>query len=157
MKRSSRTNNEWVFAAPSAIHGRGLWARREIPAGTVVVEYDGPRIDAGEGRRRALEGNAYVFRLNRRECVDGSVAWNLARFANHACEPNCASEIRAGRIWLKTLRPVAKNEEITYDYGYSFRDEPVACRCGSAGCPGRIVAARHRPGRGPAGFDKMGL
>ncbi len=144
MKRPARTNNEWAHAAPSAIHGRGLWARRDIPAGTDVVEYDGPRVEAGTGRRMAREGNAYVFRLNRRECVDGSVPWNLARFANHACDPNCASEIRAGRIWLKTLRPLAKNEEITYDYGYSFRDDPVPCRCGSPRCVGRIVAALHR-------------
>jgi len=144
VKPSTRTNNDWVHAAPSPIHGRGLWARRDIPAGTVIVEYDGPRIKAGEGRRLAAEGNAYVFRLNRRECVDGSVAWNLARFANHACDPNGASEIRAGRIWLKTLRPVGKGEEITYDYGYSFRDDPVECRCGAPRCPGRIVAARHR-------------
>ena len=39
---------------------------------------------------------------------------------------------------------VAKGEEITYDYGYSFRDEPTACRCGAPSCAGRIVAAHHR-------------
>jgi hypothetical protein len=102
-------------------------------------------VDAGDGPpdgRRPATPTSSGSTAGR--CVDGSVAWNLARFANHSCEPNGASEIRAGRIWLRTLRPVAKNEEITYDYGYSFRDDPVPCRCGAPRCVGRIVAARHR-------------
>ncbi|HMZ26647.1 MAG TPA: SET domain-containing protein-lysine N-methyltransferase [Elusimicrobiota bacterium] len=147
MRRSpppKRTNNEWVFAAPSGIHGSGLFARAEIPAGTLLVEYDGPRVSAAEGRRRAAEGNAFVFGLNRREFIDGSVGWNLGRFANHSCEPNAASESRGGRIWLRALRVIFPKEEITYDYGFSFRDDPTPCRCGAPNCRGNIVAARHR-------------
>jgi SET domain-containing protein len=97
-----------------------------------------------EGRRRAAEGNVFIFRLNRREAIDGSVAWNLARHANHSCAPNAASRSVGGRIWLTALRPVARGEEITYDYGYSFRDDPSACACGAEGCVGVIVAERHR-------------
>ncbi|MBL0349856.1 MAG: SET domain-containing protein-lysine N-methyltransferase [Elusimicrobia bacterium] len=147
MKRSpppKRTNNEWVFAAPSGIHGSGLFARNDVPTGTPVVEYDGPRVSAAEGRRRAAEGNAFVFRLNRREFIDGSVGWNLGRYANHSCEPNAASESRGGRIWLRAVRPIPQGAEITYDYGFSFRDDPTPCRCGAPSCGGSIVAARDR-------------
>jgi SET domain-containing protein len=139
-----RTNNRWAYAAPSRIQGQGLFARVGIPAGTDIVEYDGPRISIDEGRRMAEDGNVYVFRANRRESIDGAVAWNLARHANHACEPNAESANVGGRIWLRARRLIAKGEEITYDYGYSFRDDPVPCSCGAPSCAGVIVAARHR-------------
>ena len=142
--RSRRTNNRWVHAAPSGIHGRGLFAGSEIPAGTDIVEYSGPRIPTREGKRMAEEGNVYVFQANRREFIDGSVAWNLARSANHSCAPNAESVSIDGAIWLQARRPIAKGEEITYDYGYSFRDDPTSCLCGAPSCVGRIVAARHR-------------
>ena len=73
-----RTNNRLAYAAPSGIHGQGLFARTAIPAETDIVPYDGPRIWAEEGKRMAEEGNIYVFQANRREFIDGSVAWNLA-------------------------------------------------------------------------------
>lgn len=143
MKRTL-TNNRWCHAAPSGIQGSGLFARADIPAGTDIVEYDGPRITPREGERLAAEGNVYVFRLNRRESIDGSVAWSLGRHANHACHPNAKSASQGGRIWLKALRNIPRSEEITYDYGYSFREEPMACLCRQPGCAGVIVAERHR-------------
>jgi uncharacterized protein len=141
---SKRTNNRWAFAAPSSIHGKGLFARIEIPPGTDIVEYDGPRVSYDKGKELAEDGNVYVFRANRRESIDGSVTWNLARHANHSCTPNAESTNVKGGIWLRARRLIAKGEEITYDYGYSFRDDPVPCLCGSSECPGVIVAARHR-------------
>jgi SET domain-containing protein len=140
----TRTNNRWAYAAPSGIHGRGLFARADIPAGTDIVEYDGPRVPASEGKSLAEGGNVFVFRLNRREAIDGSVAWNLGRHANHSCAPNAESVNAGGRIWLRALRAIKKGEEVTYDYGYSFRDEPVPCSCGAPDCAGVIVAGRHR-------------
>ncbi len=141
---AKRTNNEWVYASPSRIQGSGLFARVAIPEGTAVVEYSGPRLSIKDGQRMAEEGNVFVFQANRREFIDGSVVSNLARHANHSCEPNTQSASVHGEIWLRAKRPIAKGEEITYDYGFSFRDDPTTCRCGALTCAGRIVAARHR-------------
>jgi uncharacterized protein len=139
-----RTNNRLAYAAPSGIHGSGLFARADIPAGADIAEYDGPRVSVDQGLRLAAGGNVYVFRANRRESIDGSVAWNLARHANHSCAPNAQSVNVGGAIWLRALRPIPRGEEITYDYGYSFRDDPVPCLCRAPACPGVIVAAKHR-------------
>ncbi|MBL0057971.1 MAG: SET domain-containing protein-lysine N-methyltransferase [Elusimicrobia bacterium] len=133
-----------MFAKGSGIHGNGLFARTDIPAGTRMVKYSGPRLSLEQGRRAAAEGNTFVFRVNRREAVDGSVKWNLGRHANHSCAPNAESENAGGEIWLRSLRPILKGEEITYDYGYSFRDDPAPCLCGASQCAGIIVASRHR-------------
>ena len=144
MTPTRRTNNRWAYAAPSGIHGQGLFARTEIPEGTLIVQYDGPRVSTKEGKKMAEEGNVYVFQANRREFIDGSVKWNLARHANHSCEPNSQSVSVDGEIWLRAKRLIAKGEEVTYDYGYSFRDDPTACGCRAPSCAGRIVAGRHR-------------
>jgi uncharacterized protein len=141
---SSRNHNEWAIAGASGIHGQGLFARVTIPAGTDIVEYAGPRIPYKTGKAMAESGNVYMFQANRREFIDGSVKWNLARHANHSCLPNAASVNVHGEIWLRALRAINKSEEITYDYGYTFRDDPTACRCDAPHCIGVIVANRHR-------------
>lgn len=144
-RHNKPTSNRYVYAAGSGIHGKGLFAREEIAAGTDLVEYDGPRLARDAGERLAGEGNAYVFSVDRRSCIDGSVAWNLARYANHSCDPNCRSVKISGRIWLRSIRPIARGEEITYDYGYDFKnytDNP--CSCGSPRCAGYIVPQRFR-------------
>lgn len=138
------TNNRWSYAAPSTIHGRGLFARVDIPEGTLVAQYDGPRLSYKDGKKLAEEGNVFMFQANRREFIDGSVAWNLARHSNHSCEPNAQSIGVNGEIWLRARRGIAKGEEVTYDYGYSFRDDPSTCACGAPNCLGRIVASKDR-------------
>lgn len=131
---SKRDNNRWVYAKISPIHGKGLFARLDIPAKTMMVEYAGPRLFNDNGVHLAQGGNTFIFRVNRRESIDGSVAWNLGRHANHSCSPNARSTNVGGKIWLCSIRPILKGEEITYNYGYSFRDDPVPCHCGTPNC-----------------------
>lgn len=150
MKRSTLNNNRWCYAAPSSIQGSGLFARTDIPAGTGIAQYDGPRVSYRDGKAMAEAGNVFIFQANRREFIDGSVKWNLARHANHSCDPNAQSVSVEGEIWLRAIRPIAKGEEITYDYGYSFRDDPTDCLCRAASCPGRIVATKDRSRSNPA-------
>ena len=145
IRHNKPTSNKYVYAEPSAIHKNGLFARVNIGAGVDIAEYDGPRMDKETGESMASEGNEYIFSIDRRTCIDGSVSWNLARYANHSCSPNCKTVKINGRIWLRTLRTVAKGEEITYDYGYDFKnftDNP--CNCGAPGCAGYIVPGRFK-------------
>ena len=80
--------------------------------------------------------------------LDGSVADNPARWANHSCEPN-AELIWHGSVegaWLTSLRPLLAGEEITFDYGFSLAESLFhPCACGTAACIGRIIAAPLRP------------
>lgn len=140
----------------STIHNRGLYARRELSAGEFIVEYLGERITKKESERRALareqrgrrHGTAtvYIFELNSRYDLDGDCAGNIARFANHSCEPNCEAVNDRGRIWLVARRAIAAGEELTFDYGFGLdvaTDHP--CRCGAPSCPGYIVNEADRP------------
>lgn len=125
----------------SPIHGRGGFARRDIPAGTRIVEYVGERISKAESLRRCEAMNAYIFHLDEQYDLDGGVPWNPARFLNHSCEPNCEAVMDQGRIWIVARRDIRAGEELTFNYGYDLVDyQEHPCRCGSPRCVGYIVA-----------------
>ena len=52
--------------------------------------------------------------------IDAGPRGNWARFINHSCDPNCATEpwIVNGdkRIGIFALRDIAKGEELTFNY-----------------------------------------
>jgi uncharacterized protein len=130
----------------SPIHRLGVFAAENIPSGRKVIEYTGERITQREtvkrfekiwkSRRRNKE--LYLFHLNARWVIDGSVGGSGAELINHACEPNLKARRLGGRIFYFSRRPVRKGEELTLDYRYSKESPPVACRCGSRACRGTI-------------------
>jgi SET domain-containing protein len=73
------------------------------------------------------------------------VSWNLAKYINHSCDPNCETDIIRGKIWINAIKDIKKGEELTYDYGYDmdcYEDHP--CRCDSKNCVGYIVRSNLR-------------
>lgn len=154
-RTAATQSNRWVRASHSVIHGRGLYARQAIPDGTRIIEYVGERITKAEARRREQErmerqrrggdGCVYIFVLNRRHDLDGRTRGNLARLMNHSCAPNCRAETIRGRIWLFARRDIAAGEELSFDYGYPYKEWRLhPCRCGAPRCVGYIVNAAQR-------------
>ena len=58
MARKSFRVRERLALRRSGIHGRGVFAREHIPAGTRLIEYTGERITQEEGDRQI--GRAHV-------------------------------------------------------------------------------------------------
>lgn len=155
--RIKRMSSPYIVVRGSAIHGRGVFARRRIPAGTRIIEYIGEKISKAESERRAevilnyskkdrARGAVYIFTLNKRYDIDGNVSYNTARFINHSCHPNCEAELVHGHIWIVALKDIEKGEELSYNYGYDMEAyEEHPCRCGSHNCVGYIVAEEHWP------------
>lgn len=153
-----KTTSPYIAVRKSKIHGTGVFARKDIPAGTRIIEYVGDRITKRESDRRyqiawdraqngnGNEGIVYIFTLNKRHDVDGSVSWNTAKYINHSCDPNCETDIIRGHIWIIAIRDIMRGEEISYNYGYdfdSYEDHP--CHCGAENCVGYILAEEHWP------------
>ncbi|MCB9747864.1 MAG: SET domain-containing protein-lysine N-methyltransferase [Candidatus Omnitrophica bacterium] len=142
----------WIIVRKSNIHSKGVFARKDIPKGTKVIEYVGERITKAESNRRADiplqknkknpdHGAVYIFQLNKRHDIDGFVPYNTARLINHSCDPNCEADIIRGHIWIIALREIQKGEEITYNYNYDIDDyEDHPCRCQTKRCVGYILA-----------------
>ena len=147
----------WYRVEQSSIHNRGIFAARDIPNGTQIMEYYGERIGKAESLKRSNErldrakvtGEAavYIFTLNKRWDLDGSsVEPNDARFINHSCDPNSQAYQEKNRIFIHAERDIKAGEELTYNYGFDldhWADHP--CRCGSKYCVGFILDRQHWP------------
>ncbi len=143
----------WVVKK-SKIHSYGVFAKKEIPNNTKVIEYIGEKITKKEGDRRSAQrikkyinsktdGSVYIFELNKKYDIDGSPKYNKARYINHSCDPNCEVEISKGKIWIKSIKKIKKNDELSYDYGYEFDKDDYTdhvCKCGSKKCIGYIIS-----------------
>ena len=139
--------NKWVKVRKSRIHNKGVFARRDIPKGTYMIEYFGRKISNDEADRISEEevanGVVYLFELDKNWTLDGNIKGNDAKYINHSCEPNAESINDDGRIWVEAVRDIKKGEEITYDYCLTTEDpEDHPCRCGAKSCRGLIAAKR---------------
>jgi hypothetical protein len=124
----------------SAIHAAGCYTTTPIPKGRRVAEYTGPKLSKDQADQ-AYEDSpiTYLFGLGNGEIViDGH---SMAMFINHSCDANCeTSEVR-GRVWIKSIRPIAAGEEITYDYClYDGGDDQAICNCGAKKCRGTMYS-----------------
>lgn len=140
----------------SRIHGRGVFAARQIAAGTRIVEYKGERITEEQaverhGRDPENPHHTFFFSLEDGRMIDGDAGGNNARWINHACEPNCQAREENGRVFIYALRDIAPGEELGYDYGLVLdarhtaavkRD--YACRCGAPNCRKTMLAPRRK-------------
>ncbi|XP_077405714.1 histone-lysine N-methyltransferase 2B isoform X2 [Vanacampus margaritifer] len=140
-----KTSKEAVGVYRSLIHGRGLFCKRNIEAGEMVIEYAGTVIRAvlTDKREKYYDSKGigcYMFRIDDFDVVDATMQGNAARFINHSCEPNCYSRVINvdGRkhIVIFALRKIYRGEELTYDYKFPIEDEEskLRCNCGARRC-----------------------
>jgi uncharacterized protein len=113
--------------------GLGLFATKPIRKGTKIIRYFGPLLDSRKKKDDAIE-NKYLFELNNRWTIDGSVRKNIARYINHACKPNAESDVkpRKRKVFIRAIKNIAPGEEINYDYGTDYFKaylKPIGCKC----------------------------
>ncbi|GAB1603167.1 histone-lysine N-methyltransferase 2A-like isoform X2 [Argonauta hians] len=134
---------EAVGVYRSMIHGRGLFCKRNIDAGEMVIEYAGEviRAELTDKREKFYESKGigcYMFRIDDVEVVDATMHGNAARFINHSCDPNCYSKViqvdGKKHIVIFAMRPIKRGEELTYDYKFPIEDIKITCTCGSRRC-----------------------
>ena len=133
----------------SKIDNRGLYAATNIKKDTKIIEYKGKIITVKETETNPKFDNdkaIYLFNLNKKYDLDGDFKYNTARLINHSCDPNCEVDSVGLKLWIYALKDIKKNEELTYDYGFSFdkdyKDFP--CKCAQKKCVGFIVNSQSR-------------
>lgn len=142
----------------SRIHGNGVFAAADIPAGTRLVEYKGLRRTHDEADALygdSLDtGHTFLFTLNDDYLIDANVDGNVARWINHSCAPNCQAVLeedpkgdpQRDRVFIESLRDIKAGEELTYNYGIRLSvphtaklKKQWACRCGATECTGTML------------------
>lgn len=101
-------SNPLACVARSSIHGRGLFARTDIPRDEYIGTY--------EGKTTRKDGMHVLWLWNeKRERWEGIDGNNEMRFLNHSDTPNAD-------WWgdeLYAIRDIVEGEEITFDYGWN--------------------------------------
>ncbi len=131
-----------LYTAKSSIKGLGCYAARDFKKDEVVGEYIGDRISGEEADERYAEAEMfYIFMLEDNTCIDPDEI--PEKYMNHSCEPNCETEEDEGRIFIKALHDIKKDEEIVYDYCVVAEDdEDLTCLCGTPSCRGTMRAQK---------------
>jgi hypothetical protein len=145
----------------SPIHGRGVYAARDIRKGERIIEYTGRVVSWKEADRLppsdpADPSHTFLFSLSDgKRVIDASVSRNAARWINHSCDPNCESEEdEDGRVFIEAVRDIARGEELHYDYCLVL-DEKITkklrreyrCLCGAQNCRGTMLAWKKKKKR----------
>ncbi len=125
--------NPKVEVRDSPIHGRGLFAAEAIAAGEPIVVMGG-RVLTDE------EFHEAIARLDQYSAAQIDEGWHIlldtptpAQYGNHFCEANTWMR---DALTTETMRPIARDEEITVDYAV-LTDDPswsMQCNCGAADC-----------------------
>ena len=115
--------------------GLGLFATKPIKKGTKIIRYFGPLLDSRKKKDDAVD-NKYLFEINNRWTIDGSIRKNIARYINHSCKPNAESDVnsRKRKVIIRAIRNIEIGDEINYDYGTDYFKsflKPIGCKCDS--------------------------
>jgi hypothetical protein len=148
---SDLTTSDLIEVRRSAVHGLGVFAAKQIPKGTRIIEYVGERVSHDEADRRyeekdANDSHTFLFIVDKKTVIDAGADGNDARFFNHSCDPNCESTVEKRRVFIEALRDIEPGTELTYDYQIHREDddpqnidEVFACRCGFPNCRGTML------------------
>jgi len=128
-----KKNNKKMFRIGRARTGLGLFASKPIRKRTRIAEYKGRRLPNKVAERLERKGNRYLYEINSRWTIDGTPRSNMARYANHSCNPNADTIAIKRRVFILALRNIKPGEEITYDYGIDYLKNVIGrsnCKCG---------------------------
>jgi len=119
--------------------GHGVFALEAIAAGSIILDFTGPRVTRAHVEQAAAAGGGDGFLQIGRDLFVGP-SGGLDDFVNHACEPNCCVRFIGERIVLSALDDIAPEQELFFDYGVTQIDFPFRfeCLCERGGCRGEI-------------------
>lgn len=120
------------FRIGRARTGLGLFATRPIKKRTRIAEYKGPILNAEDADRAERRGNRYLYEVSKNRTIDGTPRSNVARYANHSCNPNAESITWRGRVFIKSTKDIEPGDEIVYDYGTDYLKNVIGranCQC----------------------------
>lgn len=144
----------WHVVKPSKLHGNGVFALRDIPEGTRILQYAGKRLTPEQADTLFPVNpdepfHTFFFALSNGKIVDGGQGGNDSRWINHSCAPNCEGHENAdgSRVFIVAMRNIAAGEELLYDYSLVIDDEITdelkqnyRCLCGAPQCRGTMIA-----------------
>ena len=151
-KKAAKNKGPVVIVRGSEIHGKGVFAGRNIAKGARIIEYKGRLITEDEADKRYGDdetNHTFLFLLDNDMVIDAYRDGNSARWINHSCNPNCEPVEEGNRLYIHAVRNIKAGEELAYEYNLVIEDRYTpaikklyACRCGARKCHGTFLARR---------------
>lgn len=123
--------------------GRGVFAKLEIKAKTIIGEYTGKKIKIAEYNLAKDKDGLYLMFLNDKFAIYPNLTKKDIHLINHSCQPNCWILNTKGHIYFFALRDIKIGEEITISYLLPPKDKTCNpcthnCYCESKICTGTM-------------------
>jgi SET domain-containing protein len=137
MKSPSDKGALAITTRDSRIHGRGVFAARDIQAGEVIIDWN-------ECSQILTEEEVEKLPLDERRCVS-FIEGRYTLFKPPACWVNhsCAANTRGANGHDVAVRDIQQGEEITVDYVLeNVPSLSLHCNCGSPNCRGFLGIRR---------------
>jgi uncharacterized protein len=135
----------------AAKHGKGLFAAKSFTEGEAITVFSGPKITYSQVLKLKNPDNALA--ISPRRYLDFQPP---GVYANHSCNPNAGLK---PDLTLIAIKPIKKNEEITWDYSTTL-DWTVCnftCACGAKDCRKEITDFAELPKRKQQYYLKKGV
>lgn len=122
-----------VSVRNSEMQGRGVFSDTDFQVGETVLEIDDSHVVTDE---TLLTPEQHEFDLD--YVGDKTILMQPPeKFINHSCDPNTYVKTFYGVRTVLAMKPIKKDEEITYDYAINGdNDGTFECHCGSGRCRG---------------------
>lgn len=132
---------DWWEIRQTDNKGRGVFAKRDIPAGTVIGDYIGILTESSHVKEPSHL--FYEFYFNEDVSIMPQKDQIGIHLINHSCMPNCDSYPYRGHTILFALRHIFAGEEFSYSYLLepSNTEKDVChhiCHCGTPLCKGTM-------------------
>ena len=118
--------------------GHGVFAQKPFLPAEVILEFSGPRLHQQEIPAIDKPEDDRYLQVGPTEYLGPSKSFD--DFVNHSCNPNCGIQFKKNKILLAAIKPIHKNEEITWDYSTTMAEDDweMDCHCGSPICRKKI-------------------
>jgi hypothetical protein len=150
MKKSER-NFSWMNpkleVRDTKKYGMGVFAKEDIEKGEMLFVMGGYILTIeDENNLRGVVADKPIeisdqFSIGPRNAAD--LKKMPEHYLNHSCNPNTGFD---GQIFMKSIRAIKRNEEVTFDYAMSMNSNidsnsyfTINCKCGSKDCRKKIT------------------
>lgn len=143
MNSKYENQHKKIYKGKSKIHGRGIFAKKNIKKGESIALIKGPIMNhVVVDKKTSCMGSNWIG-LSKNKWINPKIIFN---HINHSCGPNAGIKGARTAVALKNIK---KGEEILMDY--SITEEDVLweldkkCNCGSKNCRKSIKSIQFLP------------
>ena len=129
--------------------GFGVFAKKEIKAGTIIGDYLGKVLKTREYDLDKDKNGLYLMYLTDQTSIYPNLKKPGIHLLNHSCTPNCWIYTYCSHTLFFALRKIKPSEELTISYLLSPKDEGCnpcthKCKCKSKFCTGSMHMSRDK-------------